>query len=201
MTEYTDPPGMPDDERMTAAEFRVVREFLGLTGDWLAAYLDVTDRTVRHWEQGKYPIPDGVRLQIEELEQTTADHVGAIVDGLAGRTEPAVHTFRADDDLYGHHPETGFPSSWHRAVIARVAQEVNALSIRFAEPVPAPPRAYVRLEPVRSGMGEPGRRSATPLGVSGLTGGGANPGPVKRKPVATAVRPSAVPPATLPIVD
>src|SRR5690606_819281 len=60
--QYTDPPGMPDDERMTPAEFRVVREFLGLTPEWLAAHLGVSGRTVRHWEQGKYAIPDGVRL-------------------------------------------------------------------------------------------------------------------------------------------
>src|SRR5690606_40083818 len=50
--QYTDPPGMPDDERMTPAEFRVVREFLGLTPEWLAAHLGVSGRTVRHWEQG-----------------------------------------------------------------------------------------------------------------------------------------------------
>ncbi len=37
--DYADPPGMPDDERMTDAELRVVREHLGLTGDALAAHL------------------------------------------------------------------------------------------------------------------------------------------------------------------
>ena len=30
-TQYTDPPGMPEGERMTPAEFRVVREWLGFS--------------------------------------------------------------------------------------------------------------------------------------------------------------------------
>ena len=56
MTEYTDPPNMPDDERMTDAEFRAA------------------------------------------------------------------------------HPEVSFPASWHRQVVARIAQEVPGLSIAYAPP-------------------------------------------------------------------
>jgi hypothetical protein len=42
--QYTDPPGMPEDERMTPAELKVVREFLGMSGAALAAY-----RTASAW--------------------------------------------------------------------------------------------------------------------------------------------------------
>jgi hypothetical protein len=48
---------------MTPAEFRVVREFLGLSIEWLAEHLEVNPRTVRHWEDGGYPIPDGSELR------------------------------------------------------------------------------------------------------------------------------------------
>lgn len=131
---YTDPPAMPADERMTDAEFRVVREFLGLTGDWLAAHLGVSGRTVRHWEQGKYPIPDGVRLELEDLERRTAEFIDQIIPQLLDMPEPGVITYRSDEEYHAAHPEVPFPAAWHRAVVARIAQEVPGLAIAYAAP-------------------------------------------------------------------
>ena len=131
-TEYTDPPDMPEDERMTDAEFRVVREYLGLTGDWLAARLGVSGRTVRHWEQGKYPIPDGVRLELERLEAETAEFVGRAVEQLMDVVDPTVVTYRTDAEHQATHPGVRWPASWHRAAVARIAQEVPGLSIVYA---------------------------------------------------------------------
>ncbi|WP_228981410.1 DNA-binding transcriptional regulator [Streptomyces sp. DH12] len=131
--QYTDPPDMPEDERMTPAEFKVVREFLGLTGDWLARHLGVSPRTVRHWEQGKYAIPDGVRLALEDLEARTAAFVSGIADALMDLPDPGVITYRDDAEYRVAHPEVDWPASWHRAVIARVAQEVPGLSITYPE--------------------------------------------------------------------
>ncbi|MFF8610867.1 helix-turn-helix domain-containing protein [Streptomyces sp. NPDC015346] len=132
MTDYSDPPGMPEDERMTDAEFRVVREYLGLTGDWLAEHLGVSGRTVRHWEQGKYAIPDGVRLEMEDLERRTAEFVAGVVAQLLDIPSPGVLTYRTDEDYHAAHPDVPFPASWHRAVIARIAQEVPSLAIAYA---------------------------------------------------------------------
>lgn len=130
---YPDPAGMPDDERMTPAELRVVREFLGLSPEWLAAHLKVSGRTVRHWEAGKYAIPDGVRLEVENLEAYTGEFVSAVVGQLMDVPDPAVFTYRDDAEYHAAHPEVSFPASWHRAVIARVAQEVPALAIAYAD--------------------------------------------------------------------
>jgi transcriptional regulator with XRE-family HTH domain len=132
---YTDPSGMPEDERMTSAELKVVREFLGLTGDWLAGHLGVSPRTVRHWEQGKYPIPDGVRLEIEDLERRTGEFVSGIVGKLMDMPDPGVLTYRDDAEYRADHPDVPFPAAWHRAVIARVAQDVPGLRIAFASDV------------------------------------------------------------------
>ncbi|MFL4491585.1 helix-turn-helix domain-containing protein [Streptomyces sp. VTCC 41912] len=132
MTEYTDPPGMPDDERMTDAEFKVVREYLGLTGDWLAEHLEVSPRTVRHWEAGKYAIPDGVRLALEDLEARTAAFIEGVVKQLMDMPDPKMITYRSDAEYRAAHPEVPFPASWHRAVVARVAQEVPGLAIAYA---------------------------------------------------------------------
>ncbi len=129
---YPDPPNMPADERMTPAEFRVVREYLGLTGDWLATHLGVSSRTVRHWEQGKYPIPDGVRLVVEGLEQYTADAVELELGMLElQQGPPEVVTYRSDEEYRAAHPDMRMPASWHRAVVARAAQEVPGLSIVY----------------------------------------------------------------------
>ncbi|GGN39371.1 transcriptional regulator with XRE-family HTH domain [Actinoplanes campanulatus] len=132
--EYTDPPGMPEDERMTDAEFRVVREHLGLTGDWLAGHLGVSARTVRHWEQGKYPIPDGVRLAMEDIERRTGEFIGGCVEKLVGIPDPGVLVYRNDHEYHAAHPEVEFPASWHRAVVARIALEVPGLRIAYPAP-------------------------------------------------------------------
>jgi hypothetical protein len=134
--EYTDPPGMPEDERMTDAEFRVVREYLGLSGDWLAGHLGVSGRTVRHWEAGKYPIPDGVRLAMEELEARTAEFVTGVITALLDLPDPGAITYRSDAEYHAANPEIPFPASWHRAVVARVAQEVPGLPIVYPDQVP-----------------------------------------------------------------
>lgn len=133
--DYTDPPGMPDDERMTDAEFRVVRDWLGLTGEWLAGHLGVSPRMVRHWEQGKYPVPDRVRLELEDLEARTGTFVSGVVAQLLDAPEPGVITYRTDAEYHAAHPEIPFPAAWHRAVVARIAQEVPGLGIAYAEPV------------------------------------------------------------------
>ncbi|MFE4915863.1 helix-turn-helix domain-containing protein [Streptomyces sp. NPDC056652] len=131
MTDHIDPPGVPEGERMTDAKFKVVREFLGLTGDWLAEYLGVSPRTVRHWEQGKYPIPDGVRVLMESLEVRTGGFVGGVVAKLVDVPDPVVVAYRSDEEYRAAHPEISFPASWHRAALARVALEVPGLSIVY----------------------------------------------------------------------
>lgn len=42
-------------------------------------------------------------------------------------------TYRSDADYHRAHPQARYPASWHRAVVARVAQEVPGLSIVYQE--------------------------------------------------------------------
>jgi hypothetical protein len=121
---------------MTAAELRVVLEFLGLPQDWLAAQLDVQDRTVRRWLAGTTPIPEFVRETIESYEAATADAVTAGIDQLGDLPDPAILTFRSDDDYRQAHPDAEWPASWHRAVVARIAQEVPGLPIQYWSAAP-----------------------------------------------------------------
>ena len=119
--------------RMTPAEFRVARESMGMSGPWLAAHLGVSDRTQRHWESGRYPIPDGVRLEIERLLADTDQHVTAHIERMTGMPNPVMITYATDEQYHAAHPDSPYPASWHRAVAARVAREVTGLSIVYPD--------------------------------------------------------------------
>lgn len=112
--------------RMTAAEFRAVREHLGLTLDWCADELDVTERTVRNWESGRHSIPDGVRAEVEGWVDDTDDAVDALVAELLSGPYPVLRVPR-------HDPDAAWPARWHRHVAMRVAAEVPGLSIRYED--------------------------------------------------------------------
>lgn len=133
---HADPP--PASGRMTPAEFHVMREFLGLSGAWLARYLRVSERTVRHWEAGKHPIPDGVRVAVEDLDADTRLFVSRAIDRVTGQPEPLAVTYRSESDYRSAYPTITLPASWHRAVIARVKQEVPNLTIVYSDRQDAP---------------------------------------------------------------
>ena len=117
-------------DRMTGGELLTVRDWLGLTGDALAAILDVDPRTLRAWEAGKYRIPEGVREEIEQLEEITARAVGEIVDALHEARDPAVVVYRTDAELWAARPDTRhLTARWWRHVVARAATEVPGIAI------------------------------------------------------------------------
>lgn len=127
-------------ERMTAAELKVVREYLGLTTRWLAEHLHVAERSIHRWEMGASPIPEGVRLAVEQLEADTANVITAAVNACNDAVDPAILTYRTDEEYRTHHPEQAWPASWHRGVVARVAQEVPGLAIDYWGPTGAAER-------------------------------------------------------------
>jgi hypothetical protein len=113
----------------------------------------VSSRTLRHWEHGKYAIPAGIRQDVEDLKRRTGEFVSGIIDQMMDVPDPVVVTYRDDAEYHAAHPGVEFPASWHRAAIARVAQEVPALSIVFASDVPgvaAEAAAAHRTGPARS---------------------------------------------------
>ena len=109
---------------MTAAEFRCLRELLGLTTAWLAGHLGVAERTVQRWDHGHAPVPPGVAGAVEALREEAARQLDAL---LAGDAE--VVTFRTDADATA----AGFawPASWHRALCGRAADEVPGLQVSY----------------------------------------------------------------------
>lgn len=125
-------------DRMTGGELQTVREYLGLTGDALAAILEVDPRTLRAWESGRYPIPARprdpfkrpVREVIEDLEAYTAAAVGEVVAALQDASDPAVVVYRDDADLAAARPDAAhLGARWWRHVVARAAHEVPGVTI------------------------------------------------------------------------
>lgn len=122
---------------MTGAELRTAREQLGVTGDWLAEYMGEKPRTLRRWEQGLHRVPDKVRSYIEHLERRTADVVAQMADTLnRDREQPVtvVAVYRTNAQFHAAHPDLSlFCASWHRVVVARVAQQVPGLRMVYAD--------------------------------------------------------------------
>ena len=133
----TDPADMAgsdpfQDEPMTAAELRVVTEWLGLRQRDVAAILGVNERTVRSWLAGRYLIPEGVREQVEQIEAATGAAVGELVSALQDSRDPAVLAYRTDEEMWAARPEImPYPAGWWRMVIARAVTEVPGVKIDF----------------------------------------------------------------------
>lgn len=130
----------PADERMPPIKLKAVREWVGVSGDWLASFLGVSARTIRSWEDGRNPIPGGVRLEVEALEALTGQAVTAAVASARDARDPVIVTYRHDGDYWEAEPgavarlgrdgaPVRWPASWHRRVAMRVAMEVPGLAI------------------------------------------------------------------------
>lgn len=127
---------------MSSAEFRCLREFLGLSPEWLAEHLDVQERTVHRWSTSDTHVPEGVAERMRLIARDTAAYVSTLA-----RTGGTVFTYRNDAQFlrsadistlptdHRHHASI-FPASWHRAVAARVLDAQSGVTIDYAAQVP-----------------------------------------------------------------
>ena len=116
---------------MSGAELRCLREWLGLTTRWLADHLGVAERSVHRWESGIREVPEGVASEVLRLSEITYGVLNGLIDQLLDVPEPGVYTYMSDADYRSHHPEQDWPASWHRALCARLADEVPGLRIVY----------------------------------------------------------------------
>lgn len=118
----------------------MVREYLGLTIEALAAMLAVNPRTIRSWEAGRDPIPERIRVEVEQVEQLTADAVGELVAALQDAADVSVRVYRRDEDMHAARPDTAhLPARWWRHVVARACEEVPGVVIVSADAKSPPP--------------------------------------------------------------
>lgn len=121
---------------MTAAEFRIAREMLGVSGEWLASRLGVTERQVRRWEAGTSPVPDGVAGEVGDLLDEQVAFVESIVSELRetgpdGAGQTWVTTYPSDAAYEAEHPGTPWPSGWHRTAMGLVADELDFVRVTY----------------------------------------------------------------------
>lgn len=123
---------VPVEPPMPAGELVTVREALGLTREALAAALDVSLSSVESWELGRRVIPDGVRVDVQDLEAWTVAVATRLAGQLVVQDEPTVVVYRADRDL----PDLDLPPASGAARLTPTARWWRAVAYRAAETVP-----------------------------------------------------------------
>ena len=113
--------------RMSNADFRAMREYLGLPAQWLAERLEVNPRTVQKGDSGEARIPEGISLQMESLESFTEGAVARFVDELHDDAEMCFEIPRTHGDLEELEEYADMPLDWWRMVGARVRTERGAV--------------------------------------------------------------------------
>lgn len=111
---------------LTDAEFRIARESLGLTSEWVAARLGVAERTVRRWEAGTSPVPTGVADQLGAWVDAADDQAEAWAARLLDEPDPVLVIPREGE-------RDGWPAGWWRALAARIVEQVDGLRVAYAD--------------------------------------------------------------------
>lgn len=122
----TSTPGPEEDAHLTPAQFRVIREHLGVTSAWLADFFGVGLRSVQRWERGEgSPVPVPRVKALRALEQEAREQIDQIVADLKSQARtsavPAVQTYPSDES-YRQHTGGPWSAGWHRAVTGRAIE-------------------------------------------------------------------------------
>lgn len=118
---------------MNRAEFRVLREALGLTGAEVAQVCGVGARAVRRWEQGGSRIGEEFVQPLMDLASQTDREVARLVTRTQRMRHPRIVTYGTDEAFAAEHPDSTRSAQWHRAVSARAARQVPGSVVVFAE--------------------------------------------------------------------
>lgn len=116
-----------------------MREFLGLTTEWLADYAGVNERRLARMEVGREEvIPDPVLDAIEELYEDTEAVVERYIQKYAllmqSREFIEFPVYRTDAEYHAAHKTARHPARWHRAVARRVADAVPGVVLAYKVP-------------------------------------------------------------------
>lgn len=114
---------------MHPAEFKTLRESLGLTISTLVKIIDVDERTFRKWESGKKQPPQGVVDTLEGyntlVNNTVADIVSFHQESMknGGQQGVVLERFSEAEDLAKAYPAfAGLPTTTFGVVLFRVRQ-------------------------------------------------------------------------------
>lgn len=104
---------------MTPADFKTIRESLGLSAQWLADAVHVDQRTVRRWEDGAIPL----RADVVDLLTQLDEQMEANVDAELDRVAAEIHAGK-DTDL-DHLLQSLTQQDWPVVEVPRVDTDVD----------------------------------------------------------------------------
>lgn len=131
---------------MTPAEFKTIRESLGLTAQWIADNAGVKLRTAQYWEAGRMAVPADVASMLDRIDKTldstvaqAVAHIDDLTEQHGAPAEIALVRYRSDADLWRFRPDMKpLPATTHAAMLSRLRRVLWSRSIpsviEFMEP-------------------------------------------------------------------
>lgn len=120
---------------MTAAHFRALRSYLGLSLTDVASLLDVSPNSARMWDTGRARVPAGVADELLDMHRQTTE----TVERLARHYETHPHEWpmeipRTPEDGEAWMPTVGvgWTLDWWKHVGIRVCERVPGLTLDWA---------------------------------------------------------------------
>ncbi len=134
---------------MTGAEFRAIRERLGLDVPWLAKHLKVGKSNAERYDSGwrvdrQAPVivPARIAVKVRALLEHTDHYVDSLVADcqlrMAAGALATITVYHTDAEYAaaaaaGHVPE-GMPARWHRACAYRATEWVPGSVLSYPDP-------------------------------------------------------------------
>lgn len=117
---------------MSAAEFKTLREAVGLSISTLVKVIDVDERSIRKWESGKKKVPQDVFEKVVAIDNLLSNTASAEIEKFKAAPTDSVILYRFidEDDLHEAHPEfEELPIMTYGAMIYRLRQKYLDLGV------------------------------------------------------------------------
>ena len=111
---------------MNAAEFKTLREAVGLSISTLVKVIDVDERSIRKWESGKKKAPQDVVARLEEIDSLISQTAKNAYSEFQKSPQDSVVLYRfiEEDDYHVAHPEfADLPLSTFGVMLFRLRQK------------------------------------------------------------------------------
>jgi len=111
---------------MHPAEFKTLREAIGLSISTLVKVIDVDERSIRKWESGKKKLPLDVIESLVGIEQMVTDTANRMFTELQqdSKENVVLHRYTEEEDYLTAHPEfEGLPITTFGVVLFRLRQK------------------------------------------------------------------------------
>jgi len=111
---------------MHPAEFKTLREAVGLSISTLVKVIDVDERSIRKWESGKKKLPKDVIEAVVAIDQLLTDTANLAFDEFQKTPKDSVilHRYIEEEDYLTAHPEfEGLPITTYGVALFRLRQK------------------------------------------------------------------------------